>query len=105
MVISFNKESLENAMQKNNIIVLDFYAIWCGPCVSFASTFEEVAKKYDGIAIFGKINIDESRDLAVKYRVSSIPTIIIIKNNQIVWQHIGSIDAKTLSEKIDILKQ
>lgn len=104
MVTIFNKQSLDEAIEKNNLIIVDFFASWCGPCVSFAETFEEVAKKYVGVAMFGKVNIDESRDLAVKYRISSIPTIIIIKNHEVVWQHIGATDEKTLSSKIDILK-
>ena len=104
MVTIFNKKSLDEAIEKNNLIVIDFYAVWCGPCVSFANTFEEVAKKYDRVAVFGKVNIDESRDLAVKYRISSIPTIVIIKNREVVWQHIGSTDEHTLSSKVDVLK-
>jgi thioredoxin 1 len=103
MITIFNKESLDNEIKKNSIIVLDFYAVWCSPCVAFSPKFEEVAKQYSDKAVFGKINIDECRDLAVKYRISSIPTIIIIKDGAIVWQHIGSIDKKILSEKIEVL--
>lgn len=103
MVKEFSKSFLATEMKKNSLIVLDFYAVWCGPCRTFGNTFSEVAAELSDIAIFGKVNIDEQRDLAVEYKVSSIPTIIIIKNGVLAWNHIGMIDATSLKNKIHFL--
>lgn len=100
MVQEFSKQLLTETIKNNNIIILDFYAIWCGPCKNFGNIFNEVAEEMKDIAIFGKVNIDEQRDLAIEYKISSIPNIIIIKNGTLMWQQIGSIDAETLKNKI-----
>jgi thioredoxin 1 len=100
MIKEFSKQLLIEAMKQEAIIVLDFYALWCGPCKTFAIEFNKVAEKMHTIATFGKVNIDEHRDLAVQYKVSSIPTVIIIKNGIVAWQHIGTLDANVLEQKI-----
>jgi thioredoxin 1 len=103
MIKEFSKQLLSEEIKKNNIIVLDFHAVWCGPCKSFSSVFNNVATELNSVATFGKINIDEQRDLAIEYKVSSIPTIIILKNGIVMWQHIGTVDAETLKNKINTL--
>ena len=103
MVKEFSKQILQDEIAKGSIIVLDFYAIWCGPCNTFAPTFNQIAIDMGNVAVFGKVNIDEQRDIAILYRISSIPTILIIKNNEIMWQHIGTVDAILLKNKIKSL--
>lgn len=100
MVKEFSKSLLSEEIKKNSVIVLDFYAIWCGPCRTFSQVFELVSEELKDVAIFGKINIDEQRDLAVQYKVSSIPNIIIIKNGDLIWTHIGMIEEAALQAKI-----
>lgn len=103
MVKDFKRQTLIDEIAKESIIVLDFYAVWCGPCAAFEPTFYSVAEEMKGKAIFGKVNIDEHRDIAVMYHISSIPTIIIIKNSEVVWQHIGTVDSSLLKSKINSL--
>ncbi len=103
MIKEFSKELLTEEIKKNGIIVIDFHAIWCGPCKSFNSIFQKVAEDMQDKATFGKINIDEHRDLAIQYKVSSIPNIIIIKKGSVVWQNIGIVDAENLKKKINTL--
>lgn len=103
MIKEFSKQSLAEEIKKGGIIVLDFHAIWCGPCKSFGSVFEKAAEEMKEVATFGKINIDEQRDLAVEYKVSSIPNVVIIKNGVVMWQHIGTIDIELLKNKINTL--
>jgi thioredoxin 1 len=103
MVQEFSKQLLTEKIKTDNIIVLDFYAIWCGPCKTFGNIFDEVAQEMKDFATFGKVNIDEQRNLAIEYKISSIPNIVIIKNGTLMWQQIGSIDAETLKNKIKTL--
>lgn len=101
MVKDFSKSILTEEIKKSKLIVLDFYAGWCGPCRSFSSTFEECALSMSKFAVFGKVNIDEQRDLAIEYKVSSIPTILIIKDGELVWNHVGAMDGEALKNKIN----
>ncbi len=103
MVREFSKQMLNDEIAKGSVIVLDFYAVWCGPCHSFESTFLQVATDMKDKAVFGKVNIDEHRDIAVMYRIASIPTILIIKAGEVVWQHIGTVDGSVLKNKINAL--
>ncbi len=80
---------------------IDFYADWCGPCKMMGPVFEEAAVNYDGKIKFGKINIDEQRNLAMEHKVMSIPTLLFIKDGQVADRVTGVIDATALKEKLD----
>lgn len=82
-------------------VLVDFYADWCGPCKMMAPIVEELAKKYDGKLKVGKCNIDEENGLAARYRVMSIPTIMIFSGGKILETVIGAVSQKELEDKID----
>lgn len=82
---------------------IDFYADWCGPCKMMGPVFEEAASAYDGKVKFGKINIDEQRNLAMEHKVMSIPTLLFFKDGQVNDRVTGVIDATALKEKLDAL--
>ncbi len=82
-------------------IIIDVYATWCGPCQYMAPVFEELSKEMGDKYKFAKLNIDEERDLAVKYNVSSIPTFIFIKNGEVVGREMGFMEKETLKSKIE----
>lgn len=73
---------------KDELIVLDFYADWCGPCKMIAPFFQEVSEKIEGVK-FVKVNVDEEGDLAKEFGVQSIPTLVILKNKQEIGRKIG----------------
>lgn len=100
VIKEFSKNILTEEMKKDKLIVIDFYAVWCGPCKSFASVFELCAAEMSEYATFGKVNIDDHRDLAIEYKISSIPTLLIIKDGVPVWTQIGSLDLESLKSKI-----
>ncbi len=100
MEFKFNLENFEEEVLKSEIPVLvDFYAEWCGPCKMMGPVIEEIAKELEGKVKVGKINVDENQDLAMKYNVMSIPTLIIFKNGEEVKQLVG------FRDKNEILKE
>lgn len=70
-------------------VLVDFWAAWCGPCRMLAPIIEEVAKEYEGKVKVGKVNVDEEQELAVRYGIASIPTVILFKNGEIANKTIG----------------
>jgi thioredoxin 1 len=82
---------------------IDFYADWCGPCKMMGPVFEEASSNYDGKVKFGKINIDEQRNLALEHQVMSIPTLLFIKDGKVMDRITGVVDATALKEKLDAL--
>ena len=67
-------------------VVVDFFATWCGPCRMMAPVIEELAEEYDGKVKIGKLDVDENSDIAARYGVMSIPTIILFKNGEVFFQ-------------------
>lgn len=89
MEIKLTKDNFESEVLKSDKPVLvDFYADWCGPCQMVAPILEEIAKSRDDVKI-GKINVDEEGELAMKYKVSSIPYLAFFKNGEITNQMVG----------------
>ncbi len=82
---------------------IDFYADWCGPCKMMGPVFDDAASTYEGKIKFGKINIDEQRNLAIEHKVMSIPTLLFIKDGRINDRVTGVIDATALKEKLEAL--
>lgn len=88
--LHMNSEDFQNIVLDNKEpAVVDFWATWCGPCKMLAPTIEEIADELDGKIAVGKVDVDENRELAVKYGVMSIPTVIYFKNGEEVTRLIG----------------
>ena len=83
MELKLNSENFEKeVLNSDKPVLVDFYADWCGPCKMMAPIIEEIAEELQGKAKVGKINVDENQELAMKYEVMSIPTLIIYKNGK-----------------------
>ena len=79
----------EEVMRAKVPVLVDFWATWCGPCRMLAPIIEELAKKYDGKVKVGKVNVDEERELALQFGVSSIPTVLVFQNGEIKATSVG----------------
>ena len=95
----FDKEVL----QSNQPVLVDFSATWCGPCQMMGPVMEKLAKDCEGKAIVANIDIDENSDLAMKYNIMSVPSMLFFKNGEIKEQVIGAVPEEHLSEKLNNL--
>lgn len=85
---------------KKGIVLIDFHAHWCMPCVMMSPIVDEISKKFRGKIKVGKINVDENHDIAQKYAIRSIPNFIIFKDGKIVDQIVGSVSKEELEKKV-----
>ena len=102
MVKHVNSAELEELIASSSLpVVCDFWASWCGPCRMLGPVFEEVSGKYDGKAIFVKVNVDEEEAAAMKYGISSIPNVLVFKGGKKVDGSLGYVPAPVLAGVID----
>jgi thioredoxin 1 len=90
------KEAIEN----NPLVVVDCWAPWCAPCQIVAPVIEELARDYAGRVLFGKLNVDENREVAMQYQIMGIPTLLVFKNGKLVDRIVGAMPKQTLERKI-----
>ena len=103
MAQTINTNNFEALVATGKPIVLDFWATWCGPCKRLAPIIEEVAKDYDGRAIVGKCDVEEDEDLAMRFGVRNIPTVVFLKGGQEVDRSVGLVPRAVLEEKINAM--
>lgn len=87
--------------EKGGVAVMDFWAEWCGPCRLIGPIIDKLSTEYDGKALIGKVNVDHNPEVAMKYGVRSIPTIVILKDGEEVQRHVGVTTQANLSKLID----
>lgn len=96
-----NKEKFEELLKANKQVLVDFFATWCGPCKMLAPTIDELADKYEGKVPVLKIDVDEEQELAMKYGVQSIPTVILFDDGDVAEQLVGVRDEETYTQLLD----
>ncbi|MDM8564374.1 thioredoxin [Candidatus Halobeggiatoa sp. HSG11] len=97
--IELTQDNFEQTINENDIVLIDFWASWCGPCRSFAPIYEKVSEKYPDM-VFSKINTEEERGLATQFQIRSIPTLVIFREKIIIFSQPGSLPETALEEVI-----
>ncbi len=97
----YNKESFEQALAKGALMMVDFWAEWCGPCRMLGPVIEDLAERYAGRAAVGKVNVDEEQELAIRYGVSNIPTVVFFRNGREIDRVVGAMPPETFTEILD----
>ena len=100
-LVHITKENYEQeVLQSKQTVLLDFYADWCGPCKMIAPTLEEIAAEREDIKV-GKINVDNDMQLAMDFKVTSIPLLVVMKNGQVVAQCLGAVPKQKILDMLD----
>lgn len=100
MALEISKENFEQLLQSELPLVIDFWAEWCGPCRAISPIVEELAEEYAGKVNIGKCDIEENDDIVMKYAVRNVPTIVFVKDGQLVDRQVGSCKKADLEAKI-----
>jgi len=102
MAVEFTDSNFEElALKSDKPVLVDFWAEWCGPCRMVGPVVEELATEYDGKAVIGKVNVDQNPEISSKYGIRSIPTILFIKDGEVVDKQVGAVSKDVLAGKID----
>lgn len=103
-IINLTKDSYHNeVMETEKVVVIDFWATWCGPCKMMAPVVEEVAKDYPDVKVC-KVNVDEEPELSNAFKIVSIPTIVVIKNGEIIDSVVGYGPKEDIAKIIKLVK-
>lgn len=102
MALEFTDRNFEETvLNSGQLTVVDFWAQWCGPCRAISPIIEELADEYAGRVLVGKVDVDSNQELAMRYSIRSIPTILIVKDGQVVDKHVGAITKPALQAKLE----
>jgi thioredoxin 1 len=103
MEVTITNENFETLKNGQLPLVVDFWATWCGPCRLVGPIISEMAEKYNGQVVVGKCDVEECEDIAVEYGIRNIPTVIFMKNGEIVDKLVGAVSKAKFEEKFEAL--
>ncbi len=98
--VEITDATFKETIQNHPLVVVDCWAPWCGPCQMVAPVIEEMARDYAGRILFGKLNVDENREVATQYQIMGIPTLLVFKNGKLVDRIVGAMPRQILEPKI-----
>ena len=97
--IELTKENFESVVTGNDMVVVDFWAPWCGPCKGFAPTFEAASEKHPEV-VFAKVNTDAEQEIAAAFNIRSIPTLMLFRENVMLYNEAGALPGSSLDEVV-----
>ena len=104
MALAITSNNLPELMATGKLVVIDFWATWCGPCRALTPIIEELAEEYKDSVIIGKCDVDSEQTLAEQFQVMSIPKVVFLKNGELKDLSVGLVPKKALVDKIEALK-
>ncbi len=97
--VDLTKDNFEQVVGGNDVVIVDFWAPWCAPCRAFAPTFEQASERHADV-VFAKVNTEEEQEVAGAFNIRSIPTLMVFRQNVILYAEAGSLPAQTLEQVI-----
>ncbi len=102
--VEITKDTLQSTITDNDIVLIDFWASWCGPCKSFAPIYEKVSESFSDV-VFAKVNTEEEQELAASFQIRSIPTLMIFREQIVIFSQAGMLPENALVELIGKAKE
>lgn len=99
--IEITDANFDEIIKSDQPILVDFWAEWCGPCKMIGPIVEEIANEYEGKAVIGKVDVDSNPNVAAKFGIRSIPTLLFFKGGEIVDKQVGAVPKAVLAQKLD----
>ncbi|WP_195594546.1 thioredoxin [Bacteroides fragilis] len=100
-MLEINTDNFPKLITSELPLVIDFWAEWCGPCKAIAPMMEEFAREYDEQVNIGKCDVEENNDLAVEFKIRNVPTILFIRNGEVVDKIVGAVSREEIKRKMD----
>lgn len=100
-ILHLDTKQFDEVINKEKLVLVDFWAGWCAPCRMLAPVIEKIAEQYDGKLVVGKVDIDEQQELAIRYGIQSIPTVILFKDGKVAAKEIGVKPLKSFTTLLD----
>ncbi|MBR5454351.1 MAG: thioredoxin [Rikenellaceae bacterium] len=103
MEIEVTTSNIDELLASDKPVMIDFWAVWCGPCRMISPIVDELAAEYDGKVVIGKCNVDDQAEIAERMKIRNIPTILFFKGGEQVDKHVGAATKPQLAEKLNAL--